>query len=124
MLKYVGKRVLQAIPMLLAISIIIFALLQAMPGDPLDMYLENPNATPEAIERIKEAHGLNDPVHIQYLNWIKGILTGDWGVSINSRRPVLELIGERLMPTLQLTGTLPSDRADHRGPRGRLQRHP
>ena len=105
MLKYVGKRILQAIPMLLAISIIIFALLQAMPGDPLDMYLENPNATPEAIERIKEAHGLNDPVHIQYLNWIKGILTGDWGVSINSRRPVLELIGERLMPTLQLTGT-------------------
>ena len=105
MLKYVGKRILQAIPMLFAISIIIFALLQAMPGDPLDMYLENPNATPEAIERIKEAHGLNDPVHIQYLNWIKGILTGDWGVSINSRRPVLELIGERLMPTLQLTGT-------------------
>ena len=105
MLKYVGKRILQAIPMLFAITIIIFALLQAMPGDPLDMYLENPNATPEAIERIKEAHGLNDPVHIQYLNWLKGILTGDWGVSINSRRPVLTLIGERLMPTLQLTGT-------------------
>ena len=105
MLKYIAKRVLQSIPMLIAVSIIIYALLQAMPGDPLDMYLENPNATPEAIEAIKESYGLNEPVHIQYLNWFKGIITGDWGRSFNSRRPVLELIGERLLPTLQLTGT-------------------
>ena len=105
MLKFVGKRILQAIPMLLAVSIIIFALIQAMPGDPLDMYLENPNATPEAIERIKEAHGLNDPIHIQYLRWLQGVLTGDWGVSIMTRRPVIGLIGERVIPTLQLTGT-------------------
>lgn len=104
MLKFVGKRILQAIPMLLATSIIIYALLQAMPGDPLDMYLENPGASPEAIEAIKEAHGLNDPVHIQYLRWLQGILTGDWGVSITNSRPVLELIGERVGPTLQLTG--------------------
>ena len=104
-LKYIGKRILQAIPMLLAVSIIIFALIQAMPGDPLDMYLENPNASPEAIERIKEAHGLNDPIHIQYLHWLQGVLTGDWGVSIMTRRPVIGLIGERVLPTLQLTGT-------------------
>lgn len=77
MLKFIGKRILQAIPMLLATSIIIYALLQAMPGDPLDMYLENPNASLEAIEAIKEAHGLNDPVPIQYLHWLAGILTGD-----------------------------------------------
>jgi len=105
LLKYIVKRVLQAIPMLLAVSIIIYALLQAMPGDPIDMYLENPNATLESIEAIKEAYGLNEPVHIQYLNWLKGLVTGDWGRSFNSRRPVLELIGERLAPTLQLTGT-------------------
>lgn len=104
MLKFIGKRILQAIPMLLATSIIIYALLQAMPGDPLDMYLENPNASLEAIEAIKESHGLNDPVPIQYLHWLAGILTGDWGVSINSSRPVLELIGERVVPTLQLCG--------------------
>ena len=93
MLKFTVKRILQAIPMLLAVSIVIFALIQAMPGDPLDMYLENPNASPEAIERIKEAHGLNDPVHIQYLHWLRGVLTGDWGVSIMTRRPVIGLIG-------------------------------
>lgn len=104
-LKFIGKRILQAIPMLLAVSIIIFALIQAMPGDPLDMYLENPNASPEAIERIKEAHGLNDPIHIQYLHWLQGVVTGDWGVSIMTRRPVIGLIGERVVPTLQLTGT-------------------
>lgn len=105
MLKYIAKRILQAIPMLIAVSIIIYALLQAMPGDPLDMYLENPSASPEAIEAIKESYGLNEPVYIQYLNWLKGIVTGDWGRSFNSRRPVLELLAERLGPTLQLTGT-------------------
>ena len=51
MLKFIGKRILQAIPMLLATSIIIYALLQAMPGDPLDMYLENPNASLEPLRR-------------------------------------------------------------------------
>ena len=105
MLKYVVKRVLKAIPMLLAVSIIIYGLLQAMPGDPLDMYLENPSATPEAIEAIKRSYGLDQPVYIQYLNWLKGIVTGDWGRSFMSRRPVLELIGEKLSPTLQLSGT-------------------
>lgn len=105
MLKYIIKRVLKAIPMLLAVSIIIYGLLQAMPGDPLDMYLENPSATPEAIEAIKHAHGLDQPVYIQYLNWLKGIVTGDWGRSFMTRRPVLELIGEKLRPTLELSGT-------------------
>ena len=62
MLKYVIKRILKAIPMLFAVSIIIFGLLQAMPGDPLDMYLENPSATPEAIQAIKESYGLDKPV--------------------------------------------------------------
>ncbi len=105
LLKYAAKRIAQAIPMLLAVSIIIYALLQAMPGDPLDMYLENPSASPEAIEAIKEAHGLNQPVYIQYLDWLTGILTGDWGVSINSQRQVIDVIGERVVPTLQLTAT-------------------
>ncbi len=105
MLKYIIKRVLKAIPMLLAVSVVIYALLQAMPGDPIDMYLENPSATPEAIEAIKKAYGLDQPVHIQYLNWLKGIVTGDWGRSFMTRRPVLELIGEKLAPTLQLSGT-------------------
>lgn len=91
--------------MLFAVSVIIYGLLQAMPGDPLDMYLENPSATPEAIEAIKESYGLNEPIYIQYLNWLKGILTGDWGRSFMTRRPVLELIGEKIAPTLQLSGT-------------------
>lgn len=105
MLKYIVKRVLKTIPMLLLVSVIIYGLLQAMPGDPLDMYIENPSATPEAIEAIKESYGLNEPVYIQYLNWLKGLLSGDWGRSFTSRRPVLELIGEKLVPTLQLSGT-------------------
>ncbi|MCI8594051.1 MAG: ABC transporter permease [Oscillospiraceae bacterium] len=105
MLKYIIKRILQAIPMLIAVSIIIYALLQFMPGDPLDMYLENPNASPEVIEKMKESYGLNDPIPVQYLNWAKNLLKGDWGRSYNSRRPVLDLLAERIGPTLQLTVT-------------------
>lgn len=105
MFKYIVKRILKAIPMLLAVSIIIYGLLQALPGDPMDMYLENPSASVEAIEAIKKSYGLDQPVYIQYWNWLKGLLSGDWGFSFMSRRPVLELIGEKLIPTLQLSGT-------------------
>ena len=105
MFKYIVKRTLRAIPMLLAVSIIIYGLLQALPGDPMDMYLENPSATAEAIAAIKHSYGLDQPVYVQYWNWLKGILTGDWGFSFMTRRPVLQMIGEKIVPTLQLSGT-------------------
>jgi peptide/nickel transport system permease protein len=105
LLKYIAKRVMQAIPMLLAVSIIIFLLLQLMPGDPFDMYIENPGVTPEVIQRIKESYGLNDPIHIQYIRWLGNLLKGDWGLSYSMRQPVLGLILTKLGPTLQLSVT-------------------
>lgn len=103
MLKFIVKRILQAIPMLIGVSIIIYALIQAMPGEPFDMYLENPNVSFEEIQKIKAHYGLDQPVYIQYLNWAKNMLQGDWGISYNTRRPVLELLIERIRPTVELT---------------------
>jgi len=91
--------------MLIGVSIIIYALVQAMPGEPFDMYLENPNISFEEVQKIKAHYGLDQPVYIQYLNWAKNMAKGDWGISYNTRRPVLELLAEKVRPTIELTLT-------------------
>ncbi len=103
MTRYILRRLLQAIPLLLAISIAVFALMHAIPGGPLAMYENNPNITQEDLERLREELGLNVPVHQQYLSWLTAILQGDWGTSLVTRRPVLVEIGERLPNTLYLS---------------------
>ncbi|MBA3415727.1 MAG: ABC transporter permease [Chloroflexia bacterium] len=104
---YVLRRSLQAIPLLVGISLIAFVLLQMTPGGPLAMS-ESPGrsgrATAEQLERLRNRYGLDDPLHVQYLNWAGDLVRGDWGISFNTGRPVLALIGERLPTTLLLTG--------------------
>lgn len=81
MLKYVLKRILLLIPILLGVSAIIFGLKAVTPGDPARQILGN-TATEEQVEAKREELGLNDPVLVQYGNYIKGIVTrGDFGVS-------------------------------------------
>jgi peptide/nickel transport system permease protein len=103
MTKYIFRRLLQAIPLLLAISIAVFMLMQAIPGGPLAAYENNPNISPEDLERLRDELGLNVPVHQQYVNWLTAVLQGDWGTSLVTRRPVLVEIGERLPNTLYLS---------------------
>ncbi len=105
MLRYMIRRLLSAIPLMIGVSIIIFALIQSMPGNPFDMYLENPNVSFEEIEKIKVHYGFDKPIPVRYVIWFGNILKGDWGVSYNSRRPVLDLLKERVGPTVQLTLT-------------------
>lgn len=81
MFKYILKRIAQAIPLLLVISFIVFSLIQLAPYDVIDS-LATPNMTLEQIEILKEQHGLNQPFFSQYLIWLKGILTGDFGNSL------------------------------------------
>ncbi|WP_232663975.1 ABC transporter permease [Pseudonocardia sp. TRM90224] len=104
MTAYVIRRCLQAIPLLLGISVIIFVLLQMTPGGP--MAAGEGAATqvsPEQIARLRGRYGLDDPLVVQYFNWLGGVLTGDWGSSFDTGRPVLEAIGARVPVTLQLT---------------------
>jgi peptide/nickel transport system permease protein len=103
MTRYIIRRLLQAIPLLLLISIAVFALMQAIPGGPLAAYENNPNISPEDLVRLQEELGLNVPKWQQYLNWIGAVLQGDWGTSLVTQRPALVEISERLPNTLYLS---------------------
>jgi peptide/nickel transport system permease protein len=82
--------------------IIVFVLLQLTPGDPVSALEDNPNITAEDRERYAEALGLNDPLHIKYLKWSKNMVLGNWGISIATKRPVLDEISLRLPNTIRL----------------------
>lgn len=98
----VARRLAQALPLLLLISVVVFALLHAAPGGPLAIYLENPNVRPEDIERLRRSLGLDRPIFVQYVAWLRGFVTGDWGYSFADGRPVTVRMGERLPATLEL----------------------
>ncbi len=100
--RYIARRLLQLIPVLWVISVIVFVLLQLTPGDPVAALEDNPNITAEDRERYAESLGLNDPLHIKYLKWSKNLVTGNWGISIATKRPVLEEIWTRFPNTIQL----------------------
>lgn len=103
-LSYIIKRLLGAIPLLLGISVVLFAIIQLAPGGPLDIYAENPSVSREALEQIARRYGLDQPVPVQYFMWLKAVVVGDWGYSIRTGRPVLDEIVYRLGPTLKLGG--------------------
>ncbi len=100
--RYVAHRLLQTVPLLLLISIIVFGLVHAAPGGPIEMYLANPNVRPEDIERLRAALGLDRPLHEQYVAWLKGFVTGEWGYSFVDGRPVTVRLAERIPATLEL----------------------
>lgn len=101
---YLLRRTLQAIPLLIAISIVVFAMLQMTPGGPLASGEGRANVSSEQVERLRGRYGLDDPLPVQYLTWAGKVLTGDWGVSYNQSRPVLDVIADRLPTTLLLVG--------------------
>lgn len=100
--RYVTRRLVQAVPLLLIISVLVFGLIHLAPGGPLEMFLANPNVRPEDIERLRVALGLDRPLSEQYLSWLKGFVTGEWGYSFSDGRPVLDRILERVPATLEL----------------------
>jgi peptide/nickel transport system permease protein len=105
MLPYIGRRLLQAVPLLIGVSIIGFALMHLAPGGPLAVYTLNPTITNQDIERIRVVLGLDQPVHIQYLKWAAGMATGNWGYTFFGGRPVLDVILERMPATMLLMGS-------------------
>src|SRR5258708_17915920 len=105
MLRYSGRRIVQALPLLAGVSVIGFALMHLAPGGPLAVYTLNPTITSQDIERIKVIFGLDQPVHVQYLKWATGMFTGDWGHTFFGGRPVLIVILERLPATMLLLGS-------------------
>ncbi|WP_096186109.1 ABC transporter permease [Evansella halocellulosilytica] len=102
--KYIIRRTLQFIPMMFLITVVVFGLAKAAPGDVLSGERLDPNVPAEVYEERREALGLNDPIHIQYWNWLSSVATGDMGTSMQyPGRPVLDLINARIMNTVYLS---------------------
>lgn len=104
--RYIVKRLLQAIPLLLGIITVTFFIIRLAPGDPMDMYLEptrRRQMDPEVIALIRHRYGLDQPIYVQYVKWVANVAKGDFGESFRHRRPVNSLIAEAIPYTLQLT---------------------
>lgn len=100
-MKIIIKRIAAAIPVLFIVSIMVFLMLQLLPGDPATVILGQ-EATPEAVEAMREQLGLNQPLLIQYLHWLGNVLQGNLGQSLVDGTSVNDLIAERLPATLEL----------------------
>lgn len=101
MLMYLVRRLPSVVFLLVATSMVAFALPRLAPGDPA-VAVAGPDASPETLELIREQMGLNKPLITQYLDWVGGVLTGDLGRSFTTGRPVSELIGTRVGSTIEL----------------------
>src|SRR5437763_1812957 len=101
MLTCLAKRILQLIPTLFFVSVLIFSLQQLLPGDPA-MIMAGEDRDPEVIEQIRKQYRLDQPIPVQYVYWVKGVLTGDLGESMRFKQQVLPLILQKLPVTMQL----------------------
>jgi peptide/nickel transport system permease protein len=102
--RYVLRRVLLLIPTLVGMSLFIFLMLRLLPGDVVDlMTAGQEQATDEAKRKLREAFGLADPLPIQYIKWVFGLVHGDPGKSLRSGQPISEALGQALPVTLELT---------------------
>ncbi len=106
LLRYIARRLAQLAPVLFLISIIVFSILHALPGDPVQLMLagaESGSVTPERQAELRQMMGLDDPLYVQYFRFIGGAVTGDLGTSVRLRQPVSTLILDRLGSTLLLS---------------------
>ena len=101
MLKYVARRLLFTIPILLGLSFIVFAFVRALPGGPA-VALLGERATASDVEAIERQLGLDRPIHVQYASYMRNVAKGDLGVTNRSRRPVLEELKQRFPATVEL----------------------
>lgn len=103
MLKYILRRVLLLIPILFGVSLVTFLIVRSIPGDPVRVLLgADARSTPEQIENIRRAYGLDQPLPIQYIKWLGHVLTGDLGQSLRTGRPLTQELAMRLPVTIQL----------------------
>ena len=104
MARFVIHRLLALIPLLIGVSFLVFLMLQLVPGDPVMMMLgEFSMATAKDVEALRQQLGFNDPLHVQYWNYFKNLVTGDLGTSMRTKKPVVDLILARLPSTFELT---------------------
>lgn len=103
MLKYIGRRLLHLIPVMLIITIVIFLIVEMMPGDQVSAYLgQGTEVSVEQMQQMRAVLGLDQPAHIRYFKWLGRLITGDFGKSIKYRAPVKDVIGTYIMNSFYL----------------------
>jgi peptide/nickel transport system permease protein len=101
-LRFVVRRLLLLVPILLGLSLLVFLWIRALPAGPAQSLLGE-RATPETIRQIEEQYGLNEPIHVQYWSYLRTVGQGDLGTTIRTRRPVTDELKERFPATIELT---------------------
>jgi peptide/nickel transport system permease protein len=102
MLRFVVRRLILLVPILVGLSLLVFLWIRALPQGPAESLLGE-RATPETIRQIEEQYGLDEPIHIQYWSYVKTVAQGDLGTTIRTRRPVTDELRERFPATIELT---------------------
>jgi peptide/nickel transport system permease protein len=106
MMSYAGARLLQAVPVLFLSSVVVFLFIRLLPGDPA-VTMAGPNATPDQVTALRHVYQLDRPLAVQYAMWLRHLARGDLGLSYTTRRPVADLVAQRLPATLHLAaGTM------------------
>ena len=102
MLRFVVRRLLLLIPILVGLSILVFVWIRALPGGPAQALLGE-RADREAIEQVERQYGLDEPIHVQYWSYLKTTARGDLGTSVTTRRPITDELKQRFPATIELT---------------------
>ena len=104
MIQFTIRRLLATLPVLLLTSIIVFGLMRLLPGDPIELLVEGAHieVSDELIEQLRIQHGFDRPVYVQYLIWLRNLVTGDLGFSYLSNQAVWDIIRPRILPTVQI----------------------
>ena len=100
--RYILKRISQSIIVLFAVTVIVFSIIQALPGDPIKIFLGD-GATPEQVEHYTEIFGFDKPVYVQYVKWVTGLFKGELGMSVTYSKNVSEILPARIIATLSLS---------------------
>ncbi|HYZ40458.1 MAG TPA: ABC transporter permease [Stellaceae bacterium] len=102
MFAYIVRRILATIPVMAVVALFVFSLLHLSPGDPAAI-IAGDTATADDIARIRQKLGLDQPLYVQFVTWVWGLLHGDLGISIFTNQPISKLIAQRVEPTITLT---------------------
>ncbi len=103
MLRFLARRLLLALPLIFGLLTVTFFIIRLAPGDPVALYVQD-DFDPRFADRLKQTLGLNEPIHVQYVTWLKSIATGELGVSFSKREPVADILLDVIPNTLLLTG--------------------
>lgn len=103
MLRYIGVRILTAIPVLFGVATIVFFMMRVLPGDPAQLMLYETGASGEEVEQLREQLGLNDPLYVQYWTYLGNVVQGDFGQSFYTKQYVTTMLANQFRSTLELT---------------------